>query len=144
VTFVPDVFTGADVYMLLPPFVAVFPLIVTPELVPSSARLPPPTPIAPPRFPAEFEVNEEVATVVGMPSFRIAPPDADVAWLLENVDVAKLTDPLPIPPGDANARIVTSAAPPPEPVDAAVLLLNVVPVTVNVPVPPVCMGEEGV
>ena len=50
--------------------------------------------------------------------------------------------PEPMPPGDANAKIKKSAPPPPIP--AAVLRLKVDPVTVKVPVPPVCCGEDGV
>src|SRR5687768_4665326 len=53
-----------------------------------------------------------------------------------------LADPVPIPPGEAKAKIIMSNPPPPIP--NAVLRLVVLPVTVRVPVPPVCAGDDGV
>src|SRR3954451_3557369 len=100
--------------------------------------------MAPPRFAAEFPVNVLEATVVARLSTSIAPPVATVDWLLVKADVAKLAEPVPMPPGVANDRVTRSAPPPPQQSDAAVLCVNVVPVTVRNPVPPACMGDEGV
>ena len=81
------------------------------------------------------------ATVVGRLSTTIPPP-LPVAVLFEIVDVLMLAEPDPIPPGEAKANMYRSKPPPPMPDE--VLRLTVVPVTVRVPVPPVCIGEEGV
>src|ERR1051325_1892121 len=98
--------------------------------------------MAPPRLFAELFVKLVVATVVGRDSTRIAPPLPVLnAWLFEKAVVPKDAFPEPIPPGDANARMYRSAPAPPAP--NPVLRLNVDPVTVKNPVPPVCFGEDG-
>src|SRR3954452_8273135 len=95
----------------------------------------------PPRFAEELLVNVEVWTVVGRLSLMMPPPEP-VAWLFEKVDVPNDALPEPVPPGDANAKMYRSAPPPPTP--AAVLPVTVDPVTVRMPVPPVCIGDDGV
>jgi hypothetical protein len=89
---------------------------------------------------AELVVKLLVATVVGRDSTTIPPPFAAV--LFEKVEVLIEAEPLPMPPGEANAKISKSAPPPPIPAD--VLRLKVDPVTVKVPEPPACCGDEGV
>ena len=74
-----------------------------------------------------------VATVVASDSTRMPPPFAvPSAWLFEKVEVPIVAEPVPMPPGAANAKIKRSAPPPPIP--AAVLRLKVEPVTVRIPV----------
>src|SRR5215470_1560833 len=144
VVFVPLTLTSADVDTLLPPRVAVFPDIVILGLVPSNSRLAPPTKIAPPRLPTELLVKLVVATVVGNDSTTMPPPLAVGAELFENVEVPNDALPVPVPPGAANAKMYRSAPPPPAAPELATLRVNVVPVTVRVPVPPMCCGEDGV
>ena len=145
VVFVPSTLTGAPVVtMLLPPLVAVFPEnVIAGRATPFNNKLPPPTYIPPPRLLAELVLKlVELLMVVGRDSTMIPPPFA--AELFENVEVPMDAVPDPIPPGAANAKIYKSAPPPPIPNELATLRLNVDPVTVSVPLPPVCCGDEGV
>src|ERR1043165_271834 len=96
--------------------------------------------MAPPRLDAEFDVNDEVATVVSRVASLSPPPFG--AWLLLNVVVLTVAEPEPMPPGAPNASVSTSTPPPPIPV--AKLWEKVVPVTVSFPVPPVWPGDDGV
>src|SRR4030095_5101468 len=95
----------------------------------------------PPRLVALLLLRAVVATVVGRDSTMIAPPLEPL--FCEKVQVLKLAEP-PVanPPGAPKAKINVSAPPPPMPV--AEFRLNVVPVTTMSPVPPICVGEEGV
>ena len=78
-------------------------------------------------------------------STMIPPPFAvPSAWLFEKVEVPIVAEPVPMPPGAANAKINRSAPPPPALGDAAVLRLKVEPVTVKTPVDAVCVGADGV
>src|SRR5687767_8428537 len=97
--------------------------------------------MAPPRLPAEFDVNELVATVVARLA-TASPPATPVAELFRNVEVPKLAEPVPMPPGAAKAKVSRSAPPPPMPDDA--FRWKVVPVTVRIPVEAVCRGADGV
>src|ERR1043165_2961595 len=143
VVLVPFTFTAAEVDTLLPPLAAVLPVNVILGFVPSNSKLEPATKIPPPRLPVELLVKLVVATVVGSDS-TINPPPLAVpnAWLFEKVEVPIEAVPEPMPPGNATFSNNTSTPPPPIP--AAVLRLKVDPVTVSVPVPPVCAGEDGV
>ena len=143
VVLVPSTLTAAEVDTLLPPLVAVLPVNVILGVVPFNSKLEPDTKMPPPRLPAELLVKLVVATVVGSDSTMRPPPLAvPRPWLFEKVDVPMDAVPEPMPPGAANAKINKSAPPPPIP--AAVLRLKVDPVTVRVPVPPACCGEDGV
>src|ERR1044072_3712630 len=77
-----------------------------------------------------------------IPPPALVPGVGPTAWLFENVEVPIDADPEPMPPGEENAKINKSAPPPPIP--AAVLWIKVDPETVNVPIPPMCFGDEGV
>src|SRR5690348_7496668 len=75
----------------------------------------------------------------------IAPPLAvESAWLFVNDEVPIVADPVPMPPGNANAKIRRSKPPPPALSEAAVLRLKVDPATVKIPVAAVCVGADGV
>src|SRR5215216_1775392 len=137
VVLVPSTFTAAEVDTLLPPAVAVLPVNVILGEVPFNSKLEPATKIPPPRLPAELFVKLVVATVVGSDSTMSPPPLAvPNAWLFEKVDVLIDAVPEPMPPGAANAKINTSAPPPPALPELEVLRLKVDPVIVKVPVPP--------
>ena len=144
VVLVPSTETAEEVDTLLPPLVAVLPVKVILGVVPFKSKLAPPTKMPPPRLPAELFVKLVVATVVAIDSTRIPPPFPGLAALLENVEVPIVADPVPPPPGAANAKTSRSAPPPPEPIEPAVLRLNVEPVTVRMPVAAVCCGADGV
>src|SRR5215208_3332649 len=132
VVLVPDTFTAAEVDTLLPPLVAVFPVNVILGVAPFNNKLAPATKMPPPLFAAELFVKLVVATVVPRDSTMMPPPLAvPSAWLFEKVDVPKVADPVPMPPGAPNATITRSAPPPPAVRDAAVLRLKVEPVTVR-------------
>src|ERR1041385_4525311 len=110
VVLVPSTFTAAEVDTLLPPLVAVLPVNVILGLVPFNSKLEPATKIAPPRLATELVVKLVVATVVGSDSTIRAPPLAvPKPWLFEKVDVPNDAVPEPMPPGEANAKINTSA-----------------------------------
>ena len=142
VVFVPSTLTAAEVDTLLP-LGAVFPVNVILGLAPFNSKLAPATKIPPPRLPAELLVKLDVATVVASDSIMKPPPLAvPSAWLFWKVEVPIDALPEPMPPGAANAK--TRKSPPPPPIPAAVLRLKVEPVTVKVPVPPVCCGDDGV
>lgn len=96
--------------------------------------------MAPPELVAALFVKLVVATVVASDSTPIPPPFEPV--LFEKVDVPIDAVPEPMPPGEANAEVSRSNPPPLIPIDT--LRVTVVPVTVSVPVPPICFGEEGV
>src|ERR1043165_7959292 len=145
VVLVPSTVTAAEVDTLLPPFVAVFPVNVILGEVPFNNKLAPATKMPPPLFAAELFVNRVLATVVPRDSTMMPPPLAvPSAWLFEKVEVPKVADPVPMPPGEPNAAITRSAPPPPAVRDEAVLRLKVVPVTVRMPVDAVCAGADGV
>ena len=144
VVFVPETVTAAEVDTLLPPLVAVFPVNVILGVVPFKCKLEPPTKMPPPRLPAELLVKLVVATVVASDSTRIPPPVPGLAALFEKVEVPIVAEPVPPPPGAANAKVNISAPPPPELIEPAVLRLKVEPLTVMMPVDAVCCGAEGV
>ncbi len=127
VVFVPETLTADEVDTLLPPLVAVFPVNVILGVVPFNSKLAPPTKMPPPRLPAELFVRLVVATVVASDSTRIPPPFPGMAWLFEKVEVPIVAEPVPPPPGAANAKVSRSAPPPPEPIEPAVLRLKVEP-----------------
>ena len=142
VVLVPSTVTIAVVDILLPPLGAVFPEnVIAGRAAPFNNKLAPPTYMPPPRLLAELVLKlVELLMVVGRDSTMIPPPFA--AELFEKVEVPIDAEPEPIPPGAAKAKIKRSAPPPPIPAD--VLRLKVDPVTVKVPVPPVCCGDDGV
>src|SRR5688572_31812406 len=145
VVFVPDTVTKGEVDTLLPPLVAVFPVNVILGLAPFKSKLAPATKMPPPRFAAELFVKLLVATVVASDSTMIPPPfPVPNTWLFEKVVVPIDAEPVPIPPGAANANTRRSAPPPPALGEAAVLRLNVVPAVVKIPVEAVCAGADGV
>src|SRR5215470_2974362 len=144
VVLVPERLTAEEVDTLLPPLVAVFPVKVILGVVPSNNKLEPATKMPPPWLPTELLVKLVVATVVGNDSTTMPPPPAVGAELFENVEVPNDAVPLPVPPGAPNAKMYRSAPPPPAAPELATLRVNVVPVTVRVPVPPMCCGEDGV
>src|SRR5215208_614496 len=139
VVLVPDTFTAAEVDTLLPPLVAVFPVKVILGVAPFNSKLAPATKMPPPRFAAELLVKLVVATVVARDSTMMPPPfPVPNAWLFEKVEVPIVADPVPMPPGDANAKTNRSAPAPPALGEAAVLRLKVDQLTVRMPVDAVC------
>src|SRR5215510_4233879 len=73
------------------------------------------------------------------------PPLAvESAWLFEKVEVPIFADPVPMPPGDANAKTSRSKPAPPALGEDAVLRLKVDPATVRIPVAAVWAGADGV
>ena len=131
VVFVPDTVTADEVDTLLPPLVAVLPVNVMLGVVPFNNKLAPPTKMAPPRLPAELLVKLVVATVAARDSTSNPPPVPGLAELFENVEVPIVAEPVPPPPGAANAKVTRSTPPPPALIEPAVLRLKVDPLTVR-------------
>jgi hypothetical protein len=74
-------------------------------VVPFNSKLAPATKMPPPRFPDELFVKLVVATVVASDSTMMPPPLAvPSAWWFGKVVVPMVAEPVPLPPGAADAK----------------------------------------